>query len=97
MIEGTLRTIIFSLLIIGVIAGTYNIFYQKNDQAEKEYQIKIAIQKALESAYFEGQRDAINGDVRIKLNEDSVYVWTKSPWNDGTLPIYFPDKSDSKK
>lgn len=51
--------------------------------------------KMKEKAYFEGQRDAINGDVKIKL-EDSIYVWTKSPWNDGRKPKFNPSKKDTK-
>ncbi len=39
----------------------------------------------LESAYFEGQKDAIEGDLRIK-KIDSCYVWTKSVWDDTKKP-----------
>lgn len=54
--------------------------------------------KLAEMAYFEGQRDAINGDVRIKLGEDSVYHWTKSPWDGETRqPQFIPTINDTKK
>lgn len=43
-----------------------------------------------EYAYFEGQRDALTGDVRIKRTVDSCYVWTKSPWDDGQMPLFHP-------
>ncbi len=36
----------------------------------------------VENAYFEGQRDALNGDVRIKLDKANRWMWIKSPWND---------------
>lgn len=39
------------------------------------------LQQALEQAYFEGQKDALEGDIRIKLVSDSTYIWIKSPWN----------------
>ena len=58
---------------------------------------KKALTKVLEQAYFEGQKDAINGDIRIKLNSDSIYVWTKSPWESGEIPVYVPTYLDSKK
>lgn len=46
------------------------------------------IQSALEKAYFEGQKDAINGDIRIKFDEEfQCYRWAKTPWNDGTKPL----------
>jgi hypothetical protein len=50
----------------------------------------------LEKAYFEGQRDVINGDVRIKMNKDSCFVWTKSPWDNKDNPIYIPTYFDTK-
>ena len=53
--------------------------------------------KALEQAYFEGQKDAINGDIRIKLNSDSIYIWTKSPWDEtGASPLFIPTLIDTK-
>lgn len=48
------------------------------------------ITKAVEEAYFEGQKDAINGDIRIKVTHDSCYVWTKSPWDSGKNPSFTP-------
>lgn len=53
--------------------------------------------KLVEMAYFEGQRDAIGGDIRIKLNPiDSTYVWIKSCHDDGTKPLYNPTYLDTK-
>jgi len=49
-----------------------------------------------EQAYFIGQRDALNGDVRIKLINDSCYVWTKSPWPDERTPKFKPTQLDTK-
>lgn len=55
------------------------------------------LQKACEEAYFEGQKDALSDDVRIKLDKDSCYQWIKSPWNSGKMPIYNPTYLESKK
>ena len=55
------------------------------------------LQEACEEAYFEGQKDALNGDVRIKLDKDSCYYWIKSPWNSGRIPNYNPTYLESKK
>ena len=55
------------------------------------------LQKACEKAYFEGQKDALNGDVRIKLNKDSCYHWIKSPWDSGRIPDYNPTYLESKR
>ena len=55
------------------------------------------LQEACEEAYFEGQKDALNGDVRIKLDKDSCYQWIKSPWDSGRIPDYNPTYLESKK
>jgi hypothetical protein len=46
--------------------------------------------KGCEIAYFEGQRDALENDIRIKRNQDSCWIWCKSPWDNGKAPIYNP-------
>ncbi len=48
------------------------------------------IREALEMCYFEGQRDALSGDVRIEEIESGCYKWTSSPWDSGEEPIYKP-------
>lgn len=45
---------------------------------------------ALEQAYFEGQKDALEGDIRIKKSSDNCWIWTKSCWNSGEQPIFNP-------
>ena len=51
---------------------------------------KSDLTKALEQAYFEGQRDALENDVRIKRNQDSCWIWIKSPWDNNEQPIFEP-------
>lgn len=58
------------------------------DKEETFQKIKLEVEKA----YFKGQYDAINGNVRIKMGPDSIYVWSKSPWTDGSPAIYKPGK-----
>lgn len=43
------------------------------------------ITEALEYAYFNGQVDALRGDIRV---DTTTFMWTKSPWNNGDLPIF---------
>lgn len=47
---------------------------------------------ALEYAYFEGQKDALNGEIKI-AQVDGCYIWTASPWDSGSEPVYDPCKS----
>jgi hypothetical protein len=55
------------------------------------YMIITSSRYAAEYGYFEGQKDALNGDIRIKHICDSCYVWTKSPHNSGKKPKYHDD------
>lgn len=69
-----------------------NLTYYDGISASKntlEYNEETA-NKITEKAYFDGQKDAIRGDIRIQLNKDSIYVWVKSPWNSGSRPISIP-------
>ena len=66
------------------------------DKNMLESKLKDYINETAEKAYFEGQKDAINNDIRIKLNSDSIYVWTKSPWNSGKQPKFNPTLLESK-
>lgn len=53
----------------------------------KEDKLRIV----LEMAYFEGQRNALENDVRIKQNDKGCWEWSKSPWDEGNrMPTYNP-------
>lgn len=47
----------------------------------------LEAKKAYERAYFEGQRDAMTGDIRIRKIDNRTYVWTRAPYNDTTKPF----------
>lgn len=47
-----------------------------------EQNIKEQIIKLVQNAYAEGQRDAIEGDVRIEIVSDSQVIFVKSPWDE---------------
>lgn len=48
----------------------------------------------MEKSYFEGQKAALTGDVRIELDSTSgEWSWIKSPWNDGTHPKFKPSNN----
>ena len=50
------------------------------------------VQVTAEEAYYEGQKDAIEGDIRIEKNQEGVYEWTKSCWDSGREPSFQPGK-----
>lgn len=70
------------LLMIILITGCNGILVTDKETGEK------TLRELAEAAYFEGQADALNGDIRIKFTNDSCWIWTKSPWSDNRLPIY---------
>lgn len=55
--------------------------------------LKNDLTKAMEYGYFEGQKDAITGDIRIEVLKDSTYIWKKSPWDIKEEPLYNPQIS----
>ena len=46
-------------------------------------------QKALEKAYFEGQKDYAEGKTHISKSSGS-WTWLSSPWDDNRPAIYQP-------
>lgn len=78
--------IVISMIIIGYMLINKSIEREK----EKSTSIQQVIKKECERAYFEGQRDAIEGDIRIKKTKESCWIWTKSCWDSGTPTEYVP-------
>lgn len=63
-----------------------------DNQKENTPLVNLTIE--LEKSYFEGQKDALSGDVRIELDSTSgEWSWIKSPWNDGTHPKFKPSNN----
>lgn len=56
-----------------------------------KYETDKKIQELAEKAYFEGQKDFMENDIRIKKLNNSCYIWIKSPWNNKTEPIFKPN------
>lgn len=84
-----------TLLEISKVMLTLMIFYVVSNILGYTFVKRKEVIKALENAYFEGQKDAINKDIRIKLNSDSTYKWIKSPWDDGEPPIFIPNHENT--
>jgi hypothetical protein len=73
------------LPIIAAILFSCFIFAGCDVMVTNQKEVKKAVYKIAETAYFEGQRDALTGDIRIKRDEEN-YCWraTKTFWDDGT-------------
>jgi len=51
-----------------------------------------AVYADMEYAYYEGHRDAIEGNLRLEKVSEGCYEWTKSPWDDSDREVtYTPD------
>lgn len=50
------------------------------------------LQELAEAAYFEGQRDALNSDIRITVDSMGNWKWISSPWEDKRPVIYDPQQ-----
>lgn len=58
----------------------------------------LQIIEAMEYAYFNGQKDAVNGEIHIIAvpNTDSCYKWLSSPWDNNEPTVYTPDCNADK-
>lgn len=74
----------YIILIVGITLTTSCGF-----MVVKKQTVEDLVQFSSEYGYYNGQVDALNGDVRI-IKTDSTYIWKKSPWNSGKSPIYNP-------
>ena len=76
------HVMIFSLILSG--CGDSKII---TTTEEKVYNVGFAI---AEESYYEGQKDAIEGRIRIKKTNRGNYVWIESPWDSGREPSFHP-------
>jgi hypothetical protein len=91
-----MRKGLFIIFAILNFAWIYFILWMifKSDKTDDLNQ-KVTI--ALEEAYFDGQRDAINGHVVIKFDSSKgIYVWTDSPWNSRKPAKFIPTQKDNQ-
>jgi hypothetical protein len=79
------------LFVVMITLAIFHSCSKQEHEARKEA-VEIIVTYSLEEAYFEGQKDVLEGDVRIEIQEDSSYVWIKSPWNSGRKPVFNPQE-----
>ncbi len=88
------------LVVVGILLGVLGYFVTDTMIFPTEPDTESIIEAGYtlaEKSYFEGQKDCINGDIRIQLNSDSTYIWIKSPWDGGKIPSYNPTYLESRK
>ena len=80
--------------IILILAGVC--FFGVGFSNNRNEKIETALWILSEKSYFEGQKEAISGDVRIKKTETG-WIWVKSPWDTGRAPVYNPSADPALK
>lgn len=89
-----MKYILIIILLISIIGLIY--YYQA--QQEKVEKVGNVIQLVMEYSYFEGQLDAMNGDIRIGKLDSGKYEWLKSPWDNRDKEIlYNPNENIFEK
>lgn len=88
---GDLRHLLFMLLAALLVIGTVYVYDMSTTQDQEINQDKVTLMLSLiEAAYFEGQKDAINGDIRIQHDGNCNYSWKSSPWDSGMETTFDP-------
>jgi hypothetical protein len=77
-------------VVIGVVVlmGIYAIYATVDVMSKAKEDTITDDKKKFETGYFEGQRDALDGDIRIRKVDNRTYVWIKSPWVPDTTKPY---------
>lgn len=77
------------MMLVLVTVLLFSCSSKQEDKKDNFQNLEIELRSIIEQAYFEGQRDALNNDIRIK-REGGKWIWTKSPWDDGLEPVFDP-------
>lgn len=80
-----------AILILTVISGVISIRVLNRAQEKTREEIVDTVTpifiSTVERAYMEGQKDAIEGDIRVEKEGDD-WKWIKSPWDSERKPSY---------
>ena len=86
------------LIIVLTLVGT-GIYYATKENKKEQVDVEKTLRTEIEKAYYEGQRDYAEGNIRIRdLNYDHCYHWVGSPWDGGSIDsiVYIPDCTKNK-
>lgn len=79
---------LIGILICCGLLGSLVILESGHQNQKDELNSKL-IELAMEYAYFEGQKDVLEGNLKIEQQNEN-YVWVGSPWDDNKPAIYNP-------
>jgi hypothetical protein len=81
----------YGIQLIGLVAILLLVMFGLKESKALKSELKTSLKELAEASYFEGQKSALEKDIRIKkvwVNGEFIYVWIRSPWDDGTMPVY---------
>lgn len=67
------------LLVLGIILVGCA---KKEEGPPEDKDVQMQVVKIAERAYADGQRDAMEGVIRIEIVNDSQIIFIKSPWDE---------------
>ena len=92
IINGSLFLIVCILAIVDYNTPDKVVNNGKELVEESSASSLLTTQSMMEYAYFEGQKDALEGHVRIAKDTEGCWEWTESPWDERKLePVYEPE------
>ena len=87
------------VIVISVFMGVFILYHYNEKTKEEAITVIISeLKQKMEFAYFEGQRDYSEGDIRI-VKDGCVWHWSKSPWDgqDTSRTIFKPENERAEK
>lgn len=83
-------TLVIAVTIVFAITVGITELVRQLERTDMRQDLESAMFMIVEKAYFDGQRDYMEGDIRITVDADSNVVWSKPIWNDGRDCLYQP-------
>ena len=86
--NGLFRTIIaVALFMAGIGLIHYSAKRGEQYRIARVKELTSYVDRSMEYAYCEGQKNALEGDIRIAITSNGWH-WTKSPWDGGKRPAF---------
>ena len=91
-----MRTLVSLIVVTLLVAASLFMFdANKKRRAAQETRIQNAFKIAMEHAYGEGQKDALEGDVRVRVFSNG-WEYVASPWDNDENYIVKGDTPDKR-
>ena len=76
-------------VVLAVLVGCSSDVITLNNMTSKQF--KDILDRKMEYAYFEGQKDCIEGNIKIEWTFDGKWEWKGTPWDGDHKPKWNPN------